>query len=69
MAFLIGACLRQPDMSSAAKKDQSTKGDMSNSKEASQLTVVFVDGAPYHLPDQNKINSQIKLDLKRVVED
>lgn len=50
------------------KKEPSAKGDMSHSKEASQLTVVFVDGAPYHLSDQHKINAQIKADLKRVVE-
>ena len=34
-----------------------------------QLTVVYVDGAPYHgVPDQHKINAAIRADLQTAVE-
>lgn len=39
-------------------------------KEAYQLTVVFVDGAPYNgIPDQQKMNTQIVADLQTAIEE
>lgn len=55
--------------SGASKKDSSLMKGMINHKAVYQLTVVYVDEARYHLPDQHKINKQIKDDLKKAVEE
>lgn len=65
---------------SAGKKDSGAGGGGAgvkgmlgvgtNTKEAYQLTVVFVEGAPYNgIPDQQKMNQQILTDLQTAVEE
>lgn len=59
---------------STGKKDSGAgvqKGMLGvGTKEAYQLTVVFVEGAPYNgIPDQQKMNQQIVLDLQTAVEE
>ena len=58
----------------AQKKDSNAgvKGLLAD-KDSYQLTVVFVDGAPFHgiqqQREQEKINTQIKADLQVAVEE